>query len=186
MSRWRDEGVFQQNLRGFVRDQGPEMDRLDGLKASEVSRLAHKIKGAAGNLALVRVAQAAHDLELAVLEERDRAQATRHLRAAMMAAVAAVQRYAGGDNAQDAVEAPASAALAVSDVVRVAHLLRQAFTACQGDSPDEIEPLLDALAPYLTAYQLAPMRQGISEFDFRGIEASIRALAKTLHLVLEE
>ncbi len=186
VSRWRDEGVFQQNLRGFVRDQGPEMDRLDGLKASEVSRLAHKIKGAAGNLALVRVAQAAHGLELAVLEERDRAQAARHLRAAMMAAVAAVQRYAGGDNAQDAVEAPASAALAVSDAVRVAHLLRQAFTACQGDSPDEIEPLLDALAPYLTVYQLAPMRQGISEFDFRGIEASIRALAETLHLVLEE
>ena len=64
-------------------------------------------------------------------------------------------------------------------------LLAQTLAACNTDNPDAVEPLLNQLNLLLPTDQLAPLRDAVQSFDFRGAEAATRALAAALNISLE-
>ncbi|GAB3446753.1 response regulator [Insolitispirillum peregrinum] len=177
MMLWKDETVFRKYLRGFIREYSGTMTALDGMEDDDIARLAHKIKGTAGNLALPRVAREAEGLERAILDQGNRVEASHRLQWAVDAARLAIKTYAGEDEpAATMKDGPAEE----YDLPLLSRLLGYALAACRRDSPDVVEPTLDALAPHLSAAQLAPIRHCVDDFDFRGAEAAIKALLSAL------
>ena len=176
---WRDEAVYQQYLRKFAHDYGHSLDDLSGIDADTASRFAHKLKGAAGNLALLEVAALAADMERALQAGDDPTDSGAKLRAALSAALASIGRYAPAD------PPPETPAPDCADPAQMAALLAQTLAACNTDNPDAVEPLLNQLNLLLPTDQLAPLRDAVQSFDFRGAEAATRALAAALNISLE-
>jgi hypothetical protein len=67
----------------------------------------------------------------------------------------------------------------------VKELLQQMLQALDSDSPEPVEPLLEALSHCLPAHQLAALVARIEDFDFRGAEQSTHAMALELGLNLK-
>ncbi|MFH1871082.1 MAG: response regulator [Pseudomonadota bacterium] len=177
---WQEEVVYKQYLRKFARDYGSSLDDIPGLNPDDASRFAHKLKGAAGNLALMQVAAQAGDVEGILHEGGDPAGCFENLRAALVAAVESIEQYAGAGNS-DAEQATGDV-----DLAKVAALLALTLKACNSDNPDGVEPLLIELDSLLPAEQRAPLRDAVQTFDFRGAEAATRALASSLNISLEQ
>jgi len=184
MALWRDEAIYKQSLRSFAREYQPSIDGIDALDSTEASRLAHKIKGTAGNLALLKVMREADHLEQVLRSNGHRTEASNLLQEAMGAALEAIHHYAGGES--HALGAAADTSLLEFDGIKVTHLLNQTLAACHGDNPDSIEPLLHDLAAYLSTKQLMTVQQCVDGFDFRGAETAVQLLADSLDIVLEE
>lgn len=179
---WRDADVYRQYLRKFARDYGDSAStmRLAGKVVAQA--LAHKLKGAAGNLALDEVSARAADVENRLLAGSDPGPALDALRTALVRALDSISRYAPATQAGETASASATAV----DAEQLKPLLLQALQAFNRDDPAAVEPVLAQLAALLSDQQVAPLRDAAENFDFRGGEAATHALAKTLGLSQEQ
>ena len=174
MGVWRDFGAYHKFLRLFAADYADCGARLAAHYASgehQAARtLLHKLKGAAGNLAIANVARLAAELE-EIEDDQQAADSLARLQTALDTACASITSLKL-DQA-DPVASPPAAFKAESAAPLLSELLR----ALDTDNPDRAGQLLDKLAPMLPSAALAPLRACVDGFDFRGAEAWARRLA---------
>jgi len=176
---WRDATVYQQYLRKFARDYGPLVADMAQLTVPAMMALTHKLRGAAGNLALHQVAAASIELEGVLKAKADAHGALLGLQQALQVADSSIAIYAAS--------APnPSAAPQTLDRAQLTPLLERTLEELGHDTPDGVEPLLLELEALLTPYQTAALRHAVEDFDFRAGEAAVHALAATLRLSLKE
>lgn len=181
LKTWRQKSVYARFLHKFVQDHADAahqmlqaLQRGDG---KEVSVHAHKVKGAAGNLALTEVASLARDVDVGVKSGQDVTDVLTQLHQAMQTAKVSIERYSPlGDGAPQAPVGP----LDSGQREQVLAWLQELLGALDADNPDTAEPLLHQLEEVLGPHALELIRSTISDFDFRGAEAATRQLVDSL------
>ncbi len=180
LSVWKNADVYRRYLEKFARDYADSGRQLAELEPSAAAALAHKLKGAAGNLALDEVFALAGEAELLLGRPgADAGAVLAEFQHVLDRALASIARYASPDTAR--VEADATG-VSRDDI---APLLSRAIQALDADNPATLEPILADLGRYLTPERLAPLRAALEDFDFRGCETHVRALASELGISLE-
>ncbi|KXX63697.1 ATP-binding protein [Marichromatium gracile] len=181
LALWRDAKRYRRYLRQFVRDHGEDARLLGAADIESGERLTHKLKGAAGNLGLTDVAEAAMALNQLQRQGRDDTEEARaRLQRALDQALASIERFApAGAEASSATEVAAGV-----DPERVRALLVALLAALDSDSPAAIKPLLADLEGLLGPSAVETLREAVEHFDFRGGETAVRRLAETLEVTL--
>lgn len=180
---WGDIGVYHNYLRKFAdahgRD-GDEMAKFIALGSSENARiLAHKLKGAAGTMALMAVWELAEKIERKLIEGSEAGDFPKMLQMALDDALGEIARLTK-PHAHDGVISGAT------NRNVLLQLLRDLLLALDLDNPDDAEPSLIALEKALPSQMLEPIRELLDNFDFRAAEQQTKALIKQLNISLEE
>jgi CheY-like chemotaxis protein len=175
LSLWGDALAYRTNLRRFANTAPQLISDISSADAGPTAALAHKLKGAAGNLALTDVARWAGELEGQCDAGADPAQSKVKLKQALDVVVASIDRYALASAISAPVVAPADV-----DPEQVRVLLAQALDALGDDSLDAIEPIIAELRTQLPAGQLAALTEAVESYDFRAAEKAVRLLSTTL------
>jgi signal transduction histidine kinase/CheY-like chemotaxis protein len=166
---WRDEDVYRQRLHRFADEFGGAVAVMRGITQAAAAALAHKMKGVAGNLALVDVQAQAAASERALKDGTCEPSTLESLEAALSTALDSIARYAAPaprprfDSAGGAAVPPA--------------LLQEVVDSFDSASPDEIEPLLNTLAAFVSGAELEPLREAVESFDFPGGKDAAQILA---------
>jgi PAS domain S-box-containing protein len=176
---WRDAAVYQQYLRKFARDYGAFVADLGPLPLATRQALTHKLRGAAGNLALDLVAAGAAELDELLKNGGDLQACLLQLQQALHIANTSIAQYAG---TEPPLQTPAPGH---ADLARLGPLLERALVELERDTPDGVEPLMLDLEALLPAPQTAALRHAVESFDFRTAEAEVHTLAAALHLTLQ-
>lgn len=181
---WQNLSSFCKVLRKFERENRHIVSTFETLLAADdrkaATALAHKIKGAAGNLALTEVARIAFALEQALLEGVDVLPLLPLLKSAFDTARVSVDSLCD----REATVAPAGLAKIVPE--RVSPLLTELLSALNTDNPEKIEPVLERLKQVVPAEYLARIQLAVEDFDFRLAETLTRALARESGVQLQE
>ncbi len=186
---WRDEEVYRKYLRHFIDSHGEAgrdlAARLAAGDRAGAARLAHQIKGAAGNLALPEVARLVAELdarlsggEAGAAAGPDGSGGMADLTTALQEALDAAHRSIAGlpEIPPAATTAPKDGQPPVAEGI-TAELLRALLRGLDSDNPDAVEPILASLADHLPADQIALLAARVDAFDFRGAEALVATLA---------
>jgi len=187
---WKDPEVYRKYLRQFANEFGDSATRLLDMESSEARRYLHRLKGAANNLALVRLAARAQVLEHAwndAMELDEAAAEMDAFRNSLVSALDAIQAYAPkterpSDRRNERLAIPPEDV----DPSLVSDLLKQALAAFNRFDPITVEPLLETLAQQLPGESLAEAWKATEEFDSSAGSAAILALAARLAIPLEE
>jgi hypothetical protein len=183
LSIWGDEAKFQNYLGRFAALYEPELNQLHRMPGPQLKTVAHKLTGAAGNLGLQDISNAAAELERIEPGSEGVQQALARLIQAFEVGLSSIRAYL---DSAPAVEAPPVTAL---DMNAVTPLVKQAHAALDSRSPDIIEPLLLQLKALLTQEDsskwLNNVLDAIEGFDFRAARLALRQLAGELKIELE-
>ncbi len=180
LATWKDADSYRQFLRKFARDYNHCVPEMAGAERTLASTLAHKLKGAAGNLALVDVAALAADADRVLRAGDDPTAALAALQVALTMTLESIQRYAPTDRSPDI--APTGA----DRFEAVAPLLHRLLAAFDTDSPDAVRPVLSELRKVLPLASIASLENAVENFDFRGGKMVTRNLAVELGISLED
>ena len=177
---WRDSDVYKRYLRKFARDYADSASLIAAAEPEAGAALAHKLKGAAGSLALKEVEDAAMVINsaLRIGGSADTTSALLALQTTLARALASIELYAPPESAVMSA--------AAIDNVMTPSLLNKILVALNADDPSVVEPLLKELRLRLPDEQLAGLMAAIDDFDFRGGETATLLIASQLGLVLEK
>ena len=182
---WRQAEVYAKFLRKFAVDYEGSVQAMahahHGGDAGAAAALVHKLKGAAGNLALTEVARSAGEVDQRLKAGGDVASALELLQQALQTALSSIAQYAPAVVAQPGARPP----LDSQQTAQLGPLLSDLMHALDADNLDRAEQVLEALAPLVLSEPLQLVRTTLSDFDFRGAEAATRQLCKSLGIVLE-
>jgi len=166
---WRDATAFRRSLALFLDRHGSDADALAAASAGnqqeEVVAIAHRLRGAAGALALGALAGLAQELEEDFRQGKARGDEAVRLRSCLARTAEAVRAHLGGD-----MPATATAALGSLPAETAIALLR----TLDSDDPEEIDRMLDRLQADLPTALLLPLRAAVSAYDFRAAERYLR------------
>ncbi|MGR8932436.1 MAG: response regulator, partial [Gammaproteobacteria bacterium] len=184
LRNWGDQMTYHNYLRKFIDAHSKDGDHIKALISSfDTDRarvLAHKLKGTAGNLAIMQVWALAEQIESLLSEDGNVADYPHELQLALDTVASELSALA---------PPTAEASEAVTDVAdreSAVKLLRELLLALDRDNPDEAEPSLIALQSMLPIQMLTPIREQLDSFDFRAAELQTQALIKEINLTLEE
>ncbi len=180
LSTWLDPLIYADALLSFA-----EQHRMDAAKmlrnlqpnqdnTEAVRRIAHALKGVAGNLALFKIAALATDIDAQFKsgELLNITENIQHLDAALHNAASAIQGLRLPDK-------PIPASSAAFDAKQVDNLLQELIIALDALNPDHVEPILQKLAAFLGETELKAIRFEVDSFDFDGAKTEVnRLLAK--------
>jgi CheY-like chemotaxis protein len=176
---WKDAAVYRQYLRKFAREYGNSVQQMAEAERTAAAALAHKLIGAAGNLALMELAALATETDQKLRASEDPSATLARLQAALETALTSIGRYAP-------VDGPADATLADTfDPQQVAQLLACALEAFNTDDQGAVKSVLAEFAQALPPARLAALHNAVENFDFRGGEDATRALAAALDISME-
>jgi PAS domain S-box-containing protein len=170
---------YRKLLRQFKAEYSDVTNRIGQAETTEASALAHRLKGAASNLAITEVSRLAAKVELRLKQGESADEVLPHLQQALDTALASITAYA-----QDA-ETTAEPVLSLTEAELAARLLRL-LKALDTDNPDQAEPLLLELSALLPPEQLRPIQEALDNFDFRGAEIAVRELALAQKIAIED
>ena len=175
---WRDNAVYKRYLYKFSQDYADSVSLIAQATPTEGATFAHKLKGAAGSLALMEVAEAATAIDSTLREGKGDAttKALLVLQTALALTLKSIAFYAS----PDIVTMPPTA---IDDVITQS-LLNKILVALNADDPSFVEPLLKELRFHLPIEQLKVLTAAIDGFDFRGAETATLSIAAQLGLVL--
>jgi PAS domain S-box-containing protein len=185
LATWRQGEVYAKFLRKFVVDYADSVPVLAQALARHddgaARALAHKLKGAAANLALTDVARLAGAIDQKLKAGVTAADLLPHLQKAMAVALSSIDRYAPPmpDVAQPLLH------LDPARTAQLASLLPALLRALDADNPDAAEPLVNELVTLVAPEHLLLLRDTLSDFDFRGAQAATRQLGESLGMALE-
>ncbi|EXJ14402.1 response regulator [Imhoffiella purpurea] len=186
---WKDAEVYRRYLRRIA-PQLQEAARQIASATPETARpLAHKLKGTAGNLGLMEVAERAGDLErvIAAEEPSERVRtSTMRLEAAIETALASIARYAPEPAPPPPTEPSSATAPQARDPDTIAPLLCGALRAFQDFDPIAAEPFISELSESMPGERMAAMRAALESLDSTAGERAVRELASGLGIPLEE
>jgi signal transduction histidine kinase/DNA-binding response OmpR family regulator len=179
MDTWRVFGEYRKFLQKFALDYANCVDRFAAhLAAGELEAagtLVHKLKGAAGSLALPAVFNIAREID-GCTDAVAPMRLVPRLRVAMDEAFASIALL-GAD------QQPLDAQL---DAAQAAPLLANLLSALDTDAPDRANKILAQLAQSLPSGALAPIQDCLDNFDFRAAEAMVRQLSHDFAIELKE
>ena len=175
---WRDDAVYQKFLRKFAADYGKCVAAMRNSSLAQAKAQAHKLRGAAGSLALERLAYASQLLEAALDAGHGFEAAYLELQSTLNTTLEHIQLYAGA-----AVNAPEPGPR-LMDPVEVLRLLREATRRLEDDSPGQVEPVFNLLDKMVASGDMALLRRTLENFDFDACKTAVVALAAKLELQL--
>ncbi|MGR8999583.1 MAG: response regulator, partial [Gammaproteobacteria bacterium] len=180
---WGDAGAYRKYLRKFANGHGRDGDEIGARIAQgelEIARaLAHKLKGTAGNLAMMEVWELAEMVERMLIDGGDADNWAQKLQIALDAALLEIKGLSGTDSVKNV----SGTGNIDKDLART--LLRDMLLALDRDNPDEAEPSLCELEKALPTHLMQPIREMLDNFDFRSAEQLTHALIKQLNINLE-
>lgn len=179
LALWQDPTVYRQYLRKFAHDYADSVAEMAKLDRAAAAALAHKLKGAAGAVALSKLAELAGEADRVLNTGEDTEDIVNRLQSALDSALAAIADYAPP-------EEPADNPIENIDTVVLTDLLIRTLKAFDTDNHLSVLPLLAELDKLLPAASLAPLHSAVENFDFRGGEAATQALAAQFNIVLED
>ena len=145
-------------------------------------RLAHTVKGVAGNIGIGRVQSAAEMVERAIREGEASAPALlAELEAALGPQVEAIRRALD----ESAPEAAPAAAFDTKAAVAAVERLKSLIEANDGDAADAVQTVAEALAGAVDGQRLGALRSAIEEFDFDGALSKLGEIARECRLTEE-
>ena len=174
--------LYRSLLSQFVEKQADVVGRIRDTLASgdraTAERLAHTVKGVAGNIGLGSVQAAAGRVEHGIRAgEADVAAWLAELDATVGPQLRAIR------DALAAAPAPPRAKAATEGEARAAiDRLRQLIEANDGDASDAAQAVADALAARADAGALARLRDALAAFDFDGAASELEQVVKTCHI----
>lgn len=182
---WRQPAQYGKFLRKFAADYHAAAQTLAGdLHVGDVTKaaaMAHKLKGAASNLALSEVAAQAAAIEQRLKSGANAVAMLPLLQTALDTACASIGVYAP--------ERRETAAGAVTPNDQQRRILQQRLPdlliALDADDMDAAEQHLQALEQLVGREILTLVHATLSDFDFRGAQAAIRQLGDALELNLD-
>jgi PAS domain S-box-containing protein len=191
---WGDVDTYQLYLRKFAASFASSASEIK-LRVHEhdygaAAAIAHKLAGAAANVALADVAHLAMEAERQLSNDgkgegdSNHCQICSSLEEALLAALAEIAQLAPLPHPEASAPVPAPSANVLSD--RVAPLLQDLLDALHHDNPGPSGPVLQALGGELPAPDVAALAALVHDFDFRGAEQATLALAQRLHVHLTE
>ncbi len=179
MDTWREFAEYRKFLQKFAIDYADCANCIAAhLAAGELpaaSTLVHKLKGAAGSLALPAIFNTTRDIDGCT----DAGAALRlvpRLRVALDEAFSSIALL-GADQQQ--VETQLDAEQARPQLIELLYAL-------DTDAPDRANRILAALAHSLPSGVLGPVQDCVDNFDFRAAEAKVKDLARELAIELKE
>ncbi|MCT9812754.1 PAS domain S-box protein [Acidovorax sp. Be4] len=176
---WPDAWALASALLKFSNIHADTVANMRSSPDDEGAALAHKLKGAAAQLGLGAVAEAAKAAELQLIARSDASEALARLQDAMRDAQAAIHEYAAAARpARSPAEAPPSSA---NREGKLNHFVK----ALQSDDASHIEHALEDLESLLSTGHWHELREAVARYDFRGAEACTRKIAVTLNILLE-
>ncbi|HEU5458199.1 MAG TPA: PAS domain S-box protein [Terracidiphilus sp.] len=181
---WRQEGTYLRALESFAERHRHDADDLERMLAegkedsASARRLTHGLKGVAGNLYLTEVARLAEQVDAALKNDE-----TEEARQTLPGLSAAMEKVAErvSEVARKATQAPSAAGS--RDPETALELLKDLRAALADLDIERAEPLVNRLAEFLPASEIAPIQREIESFDFE--EASERSMALAGKLELE-
>ncbi|MBI3229924.1 MAG: response regulator, partial [Burkholderiales bacterium] len=147
LATWKDADLYRQYLRKFARELPENMQAIQ-LAAQHASPLVHKLRGAAGSLALPQIAHAAALLESCLQHGDDANAALAALQTANDDTLAAIAHYAGSHTLQ-ATTTPLTPIKDDASKREITTLLLQINTAFDSNDPYQAQPILSALLQFL-------------------------------------
>ncbi|PRC95172.1 response regulator [Solimicrobium silvestre] len=183
LSVWRDVAMYRKFLVKFCSDFADSSDLLDSYFASgnheTAQALLHKLKGAAGNMALFDVARLAAEVE-AIELSTGLSDGLRQLRSALAIAFSSVAKFAAQ------AEEEATSDLVAANVKPLHQILPELLQALDSDAPDNANRLVASMKALLIPDFIAQLEARIDSFDFRGAEALVRRLIDNPQLGVRE
>ncbi len=182
---WRDSTVYKRYLRKFALDYADCVSVITHSEPAAGAAFAHKLKGAAGILALPDVTDAASAVDMALCASENEVKAAdvkaaiSSLEASLATVLASIADYA-------ADEEVLSIPVPMVKNGEAPRLLNQILRALNADDPSVVEPLLQELSDLLPPMHLAALMTAVDNFDFRGGEVATRRISAQLGITLEE
>ncbi|MDM8521789.1 response regulator [Desulfococcaceae bacterium HSG8] len=186
---WQDSELYQKALLGFCRDYGNAADKiLNSVRAGDredAYRIAHALKGVAGNLSITKVYSIVTKLSVA-LGEKDTAvliPLIESLALALNSAVASIRQLAAPEpdyNSEEKPESPKDP----GSFQKLRGLFRKLLNSFEEYNPAAAEPFLEELSNSLSQRQTGPIRKEIDRFDFDEAREQTVKLAADLGIQL--
>lgn len=179
LNNWGDAATYYKYLQKFAESHGHDGDEIAKLIAQgereSALALAHKLKGTAGNLALIQVWKLAEKIESRHLEGGGTADdSVQQLQSVLHDTLREINRLNGNDKQNDTMPPE----LMNAKFVRTR--LNDLLMALDRDNPDEVEPLLLELEKTLPRPMLRPIQELVDSFDFRAAEEQTKKLINRL------
>ncbi|WP_235185965.1 response regulator [Methylomarinum vadi] len=184
MSSWGDNTTYCKYLRKFADTHG-----RDGLEIGDlVSQgnldmalaLTHKLKGTAGNLAMMAVWSQAEEIERILSTSGEMGSRLERLQSALDDTFSEIRRLTETSHLQQAEIS------CVTNSEAPRQWLRELLQALDKDNPDDAEPSLLALEKILPKPMLDPIRELIDNFDFRAAEEQTKHLMTHLKIEMQD
>ena len=187
---WSDVSTYHDYLQRFASRYANVIERLaTHLKVADsrsAAALAHKLSGDAANLGLPDLHRLAALTEQVLSEQQDATALLDQLQIAMALALQEIAVFAPAITPEPASPEALAGALTPAARTDLHALLAALLIALDSDNPTPVEPLLASLATLLPRNALAPIRECVHGFDFRGAEACVRLLALQYELELKD
>lgn len=187
---WADVESYRVYLRSFC---GTYRNAIESINANLTANdyagaaaTAHKLAGAAGNLALPETHRLAMEAERVLMTEYDATLVLGRLDEALKHAVSAIARFAPHASMEEADAYGGAGPMYLSPELGL--VLQRQFAALLAaldtDNPGPVEPIVAKLIEQLPLQELSDIQKLVRAFDFRGAEAASINLAARLGIAL--
>ena len=177
---FKDSVQYKYFLRKFATDYQNCLTVIPQPTSEALAALLHKMKGAAGNLGLMELALNTNEAEKLLQAKAPLADVLTSAQNSLERALAFIADYAPAP--QEPLPEPTAPQLPTEQLT---DLLNQLMGALDTDNPDRMDPIIEQLSHQLPNSELQSIRQSVENFDFRGAERIVRAVASRLGLVLD-
>jgi HPt (histidine-containing phosphotransfer) domain-containing protein len=178
LAYWREEAPYRKYLAQFGRNYPHAAQEIgDHLHRGERDAAAsyvHKMRGAAGSLALPTVASITAELETALHGSGDVSDLLEALQLALRETLADIASYAGAATVPDAASPAEDKPFAAENAPQLRQYLRTLLQSLDSDDPTQIEPRLTPLNGLVPPERLRRLQKCIDEFDFRSAETVVK------------
>ena len=177
-----NRGLYRDLLKQFAAKQGDAAAQisaaLENLDSELAERIAHTVKGVAGNLAITEVQSAAQKVEKAIRDGQDSVKGPLDIFATLLRAqVDAIEQALQGSasvQVEEVVSAPFDGEAASAAIARLKSLLH----ADDGNSEEAFRNLRDAVAGVVDKPLLDDLSASIGDFDFEAALAKLEGIAE--------
>lgn len=180
---WKEREVLVRYLALFATHYTDAGTALASEDSHAVATLAHKLKGAAATVGLMRLAAGAGQIEEAIHAQRPHRQLLPSLQASLRRAFEASAKLAA--ELPQAPETTQIESLPVN-LDKLKGPLRRLYAAWDGRDPDALEAHLAVLSTLMARHWLVPLYSALTDFDFQAGKEGTQALASTLKITFEE
>lgn len=182
IANWQDPLIYAKALKNFAAQHAADAANITRLlqqkpeNTEAIRRIAHALKGVAGNLALLEVAKLASEIDSSFKAGKlqNMVEQMGALDVALAKATTAIHRLQLPD-------APANlTATKPFGAEQLVDLLQQLQIALNALNPERAEPIVQQLASYLAETDLELIRHKIDCFDFDGAKSVVEQLIDRL------